>query len=336
MAANEIPALPHSLPEFIVEPSETPTSTQTDNTAIERERMIAELQVPFDPSLVKWRAFDFKWQGGTLYGRCFPYVDPRGYEDRLNQVCKPEGWSHQSQPSFSGNKVVVSCVVFIEGLGSHSKLGEDWAQDENGATAAEAQAFKRACACFGLGRYLYHFNGVWLPLNTDKRPINPPPLPEFATPEGWRQGLRPKPEIAAVPTATTSEIPGRAAGQKTSQSRSSANCPVRHLKNVMGEIRAMRSPLGASLYSALLKSIGQARRPSEIRDVVLQHRVLQHMQSARRGLIRLRKARSLVGNNIYRRVMVGLELNSMTDIRDLRTLQAVVLALEGHVQANQK
>src|SRR5580700_7621688 len=28
--------------------------------------------------------------------------------------------------------------------------------------AFEAQAFKRACSCFGLGRYLYYFTGTWV------------------------------------------------------------------------------------------------------------------------------------------------------------------------------
>jgi len=34
--------------------------------------------------------------------------------------------------------------------------GEEWADDENGMTSADAQAFKRACSCFGLGRYFDH------------------------------------------------------------------------------------------------------------------------------------------------------------------------------------
>jgi hypothetical protein len=38
--------------------------------------------------------------------------------------------------------------------------------------AFEAQAFKRACSCFGLGRYLYHFSGVWVDLDDRKRPMN--------------------------------------------------------------------------------------------------------------------------------------------------------------------
>ena len=51
-------------------------------------------------------------------------------------------------------KVLVTCELTIFGLGSHSATGEEWADNDNAGTIAEAQAFKRACSCFGLGRYL--------------------------------------------------------------------------------------------------------------------------------------------------------------------------------------
>jgi len=50
------------------------------------------------------------------------------------------------------------------------------ADNDNAGTAAEAQAFKRACSCFGLGRYLYHFTGTWVDLDERKRPKNIPRL----------------------------------------------------------------------------------------------------------------------------------------------------------------
>jgi len=39
---------------------------------------------------------------------------------------------------------------------SQSDCGEEWADEENALTAAQAQAFKRAASCYGLGRYLYN------------------------------------------------------------------------------------------------------------------------------------------------------------------------------------
>src|SRR5215472_3520626 len=58
-------------------------------------------------------------------------------------------------------------------------------------TSAEAQAFKRACSCFGLSRYLYCFDGVWVDLDERKQPKSMPPLPGWATPAGWAQGRGP-------------------------------------------------------------------------------------------------------------------------------------------------
>jgi ATPase family associated with various cellular activities (AAA) len=56
----------------------------------------------------------------------------------------------------------------------------------------EAQAFKRSASCFGLGRYLYYFTGTWVDLDERKRPKSVPQLAGWATPAGWREGLRPR------------------------------------------------------------------------------------------------------------------------------------------------
>jgi hypothetical protein len=73
-------------------------------------------------------------------------------------------------------KVLVTCELTIFGLGSHSATGDEWADNDNAGTAAEAQSFKRACACFGLGRYLYYFTGTWVDLDDHKRPKSVPQL----------------------------------------------------------------------------------------------------------------------------------------------------------------
>jgi len=65
----------------------------------------------------------------------------------------------RSGESIVTGKILVTCTVTIIGSWSHSGTGEEWADDLNAMTAADAQAFKRACSCFGLGRYLYEFHG---------------------------------------------------------------------------------------------------------------------------------------------------------------------------------
>ena len=67
-------------------------------------------------------------------------------------------------------KILVACTVTIVGLWSHSGTGEEWADDSNAMTAADAQVFKRACSCFGLGRYLYEFHGSWVDLDQNQQP----------------------------------------------------------------------------------------------------------------------------------------------------------------------
>jgi hypothetical protein len=124
------------------------------------------------------------------------YADPRAYTDRLNALFTVRGWTRRytvetinnverklSNGAQIAGKVVVTCEVTIHGLGTHSGIGEEWADNENAGTAAEAQAFKRACSCFGLGRYLYDLEGTWVDLDERKQPKSTPKLPVWALPK---------------------------------------------------------------------------------------------------------------------------------------------------------
>jgi len=166
----------------------------------EIKRHTDELEVPFDPLVIEWRVTNTSHDKSR--GQVIPYADQRAYTDRLNALFTPAGWTRKYTIHTSANferskdqkiaaKVLVTCELTIFGLGSHSATGEEWADNDNAGTSAEAQAFKRACSCFGLGRYLYHFEGTWVDLDERKRPMRVPQLPKWATPEGWTQGLRP-------------------------------------------------------------------------------------------------------------------------------------------------
>jgi hypothetical protein len=129
------------------------------------KELVAALEVPFDPSQIEWRVMNTTKNQQQPRGQVVPYADQRAYTDRLNALFSPAGWTRKYAIHTSANferskdqkivaKVLVTCELTIFGLGSHSATGEEWADDDNAGTAAEAQAFKRACACFGLGRYL--------------------------------------------------------------------------------------------------------------------------------------------------------------------------------------
>jgi hypothetical protein len=175
--------------------------------------------------------------------------------------------------------VLVTCELTISGLGAHSATGEEFADSENACTSAEAQAFKRAASCFGLGRYLYYFTGTWVDLDERKRPKSPPRLFGWATPQGWRQGLRPgqQANTTLATPAVTENGEKKPAPQAQGVSLEEASALVR-------EIEAMAEPLGKRLYRGLLKSAARGWNPTEIRDADVLRKVLQHMQSAERGL----------------------------------------------------
>ncbi|MFZ0308312.1 MAG: AAA family ATPase [Candidatus Sulfotelmatobacter sp.] len=181
--------------------------------------------------------------------------------------------------------------------------------------AFEAQAFKRACSCFGLGRYLYYFTGAWVDLDERKRPKNIPRLFGWATPQGWREGLRPGQETKSAPSNPKPAPDGR------DVSTEDANALVR-------QIREMAEPLGWRLYRGLLRTGARVWDPTQIRDANVLRKVLAQMQSAGRGLRRLEAALNKVGPEALIPILRSLRLNSLAQVNNLETLKRVVHELE--------
>src|SRR5271167_1463221 len=174
----------------------------TSPTGLDIKKLLLELEVPFPPDQVRWRVTNTT--NDKKRGQIMPYADPRAYTDRLNALFTPRGWTRDYKIETMNNitrikkgetivsgKVLVTCTVTIIGLWSHSGTGEDWADDDNGMTSADAQAFKRACSCFGLGRYFYDFPVFWVDLDQNRQPVRAPVLSGWALPENWRKGMRP-------------------------------------------------------------------------------------------------------------------------------------------------
>lgn len=119
------------------------------------KELLAALEVPFDAAQIEWRVMNTTKNGQPMRGQVLPYADQRAYTDRLNALFTPAGWTRKYTIHTSANfersqdkkivaKVLVSCELTIFGLGSHSATGEEFADEPNALTAAEAQAFKRA------------------------------------------------------------------------------------------------------------------------------------------------------------------------------------------------
>jgi hypothetical protein len=167
----------------------------------------------------------------------------------------------------------------------------------------EAQAFKRACTCFGLGRYLYNFAEMWVPLNQHRQPLHFPALPQWALPksgatEGTTSTRPPAVQRGPVDQKTTAKIEG------------------------------FRRILGDPIYGEILWRVSRARRANAIPNAQLQSDVSDAMERAARGI---RKAHSLseeMGDTQFVSVLDKLQIRSMTTVRNLETLKRLVTALE--------
>ena len=175
---------------------------------LSNEELLAELEVPFPVDQVLWRVTNTA--NNRTRGQVVPYADPRAYTDRLNALVSPQGWTRNYETVTMNNitrtkrnaeivtgKILVTCKVTIDGLGTHAGTGEEWADEDNAMTSAEAQAFKRACSCFGLGRYFYDFDAPWVDIDEKGRAKKAPSVAPWMVPDNWRKGQRPSGKAAA-------------------------------------------------------------------------------------------------------------------------------------------
>lgn len=293
-------------------------------------KLVAKLEVPFHPAQVEWRVMATA-QGGRR-GLIMPYADQRAYIDRLNEIFTPAGWTRKYTVTTSASferdddkklvaKVFVTCELTIHGIGSHSATGEEWTDDDHAGTSAEAQAFKRACACFGLGRYLYYFTETWVDLNERQQLLEAPQLAGWATPEGWSQGMRPH--------AVSKDREAKSTSRRKSAQHN------RHERNGEGnafklvqQIEAMAEPLGKKLYRGLLKTVGRVWKPSDITDTALLEKILAEMQIAEQEVTRLETVRQTISSEDLSPILQSLNLKSLEQVDNLDVMRKFSLALE--------
>ena len=174
-------------------------------------------------------------------------------------------------------------------------------------TAADAQAFKRACSCFGLGRYLYSFGETWVQLNQRGEPVALPVLPTWALPPG----------------VTVQPIGGPAVDVRG---------PVDPKLTV--EIEKYRSTLGADIFAEILRRAGHSRDARTIPNADRQKAVVDWMQAAARGFERLHGLVEMAGDARFVAAMDSLQFSTTTCLPSLAALKQLVEELES--QTNQK
>jgi len=172
-------------------------------------------------------------------------------------------------------------------------------------TTSEAQSFKRAASCFGLGRYLYKLSEAWVSLDEYRQPIEYPRLPEWAL------------HMKADGSLDSSSSVRRGAIQ---------HCPID--QRVTMRIEDVRGLVGEGIYGEILWRIARARKDNAIPNAQVQSNVVEAMERASRGV---RKARSLSESAIDTEVVSVLDrlrIPSMNAIPNLAALKELVRELE--------
>jgi hypothetical protein len=137
--------------------------------------LLTQLKNPFNPKQLKWRV------GATnkekTKGIALAYLDAREVMKRLDDVCGPDRWQTKLTRTGDG----FTCELGI-------KFGDEWIWKSNSAGDTKVEsikggasdAFKRAGAVWGVGRYLYYLPNVWVALDEYKKLKEIPELPDWA------------------------------------------------------------------------------------------------------------------------------------------------------------
>jgi hypothetical protein len=127
------------------------------------DEVLQELAKPFPPDVIQFKP------GATTKDNtkalALAYADTRAYLDRLDEAVGA-GWGDDYEVSPDGQRVV--CRLTIGGV-TRCDVGECDTVDKNTTTSAAAQAFKRAAAKFGLGRYIYNLPSQWVAYDKQSR-----------------------------------------------------------------------------------------------------------------------------------------------------------------------
>lgn len=160
------------------------------------DNILTQLAMPFEPKHITWKPGKATSDGAKCMA--MTYADLRAYMHRLDDVCGMD-WSVAYEP-WGGDRII--CRLTINGI-TRSSTGEMDSQDEKnglGGTVAEAQAFKRACAMFSLGRYLYDMPNQWVEFDNQRKRITEAGLAKLeASYKAWyAANTLPAPVVAPV------------------------------------------------------------------------------------------------------------------------------------------
>jgi hypothetical protein len=145
-----------------------------------REYEFYLLRRPFNPDQIKIRMLESR--GGDkdqTMGVPLLYVQRQDVEERLDDVVGPGRWGRSYDAH--GDRVVCNLGIMCDFEGREGDLYTEWVWKGDGAGATDIEgdkgiytdAFKRAAAAWGVGRYLYDMKIEKLPCKKYGRSVYP-------------------------------------------------------------------------------------------------------------------------------------------------------------------
>lgn len=348
----------------------------------QRDALIAQLKEPFHPREVHWRVLR-KQKGNDKRGEVVAYVKSSAYRERLTSLFTISGWTSHCEILMTGDisrqkgnvnlttgKVMIACTVTIHGLGTHSSTGEAWADDDNGLTTAEAQAFKRTCAIFGLGEYISKLEKPWVDLDqyggiVDKNGKKfSPPLPNWALPAKYlnecgpqmsrqetrqQQGAQQGQQAPAPATAqqrqqapvTTQQRQGKPAtaatpAQTQSSTQAQANpAPALQQSHTKEELERLfgvaKSQIGTALFTFITTMVREGYEQGKYTGDK-NTTALEFMNRAVQTIQKIREMAAEVGESVFVSNMDNLKISSLIEMQTVADLTGLKLAMEQSVK----
>ena len=93
-------------------------------------------------------------------------------------------------------------------------------------------------------------------------------------------------------------------------------------------ILGMEKAVGTAFYRNILQEYGRVNQPRLIRDAAVKQKVLLMLESVTRGIDRLEAVLKRIDPNTVQALLTKLQVSSLGQIADIKTLQHLVLGLE--------
>ena len=226
--------------------------------------ILAQLSEPFDPKLVSWKPQTAK-NGRAL---AVSFADTRAYMDRLDAVVGAD-WSDRYQV-FAGGSVVL-CELTILGV-TRSDIGEASPGDQNMATSALSQAFKRASSRFGLGRFLYAIPAQWVDYDPEGKRFTPAALAQLERLAGGKVangGSKPSGDNGRKPAADNGAFGSKGAMVTWAMTQAGAFEVGQHCANALNKLQREHPDADADELSRLWRADVGHRLAAKERDEAL-------------------------------------------------------------------